>query len=59
VECLTDAEKYLLALYLKRVTFDQVLECTDGGRDKDQAYQIINVIGKVQEELGRCGVAPR
>jgi len=56
---LNDKEKRLLAIFLKRITFEPVLECTDGGNDKEQAYEMIDVIGKLQDELVVQGFNPR
>jgi len=56
---LTDTEKYELALFFKRLCFDRILECTDGGNDKDQAYRIIGAIEKSQKELANLGFNPR
>jgi hypothetical protein len=59
---LTDDEKSLLALYLKRITFDDALRRVDGGskeEEKAMAYRILNVIEKLQEELANQGFSPR
>ena len=53
---LNDKEKYLLALYLKRMTFDDAYELA---QDKDEAYAILAVVEQVQKELADLGFAPR
>ena len=59
MDFLSEAEKNLLALYIKRMTFEHALDCTDGGQDEDQAYRILSVMEKVQEELAEQGIASR
>jgi len=59
MNCLTDDEKYELALFFKRICFNSILECTDGGTDKDQAYRMIDAIEKLQKELASQGYNPR
>jgi len=56
---LTVIEKYELALFFKRLCFNNVLECTDGDADKEQAYRIIDAIGKLQNELADQSFNPR
>jgi len=56
---LSEKEKRLLAILFKRINFVHVLECTDGGNDKDQAYEMLDVIEKLQKELIAQGYNPR
>jgi hypothetical protein len=56
---LDEKEKWLFALFLKRITFEGVLECTDLNNDKDQAHAMIDAIYKVQKELANEGFSPR
>ena len=56
---LNKSESWLIALFFKRITFDGVLDCTDLNSDKDQAYQMIDVIEKIQNQLADQGMAPR
>jgi len=58
-EYLDDDEKKLLAIFLKRLCFAHVLDCTDGNDDKDQAYKILDVVAKLREELADIGFNPR
>jgi len=48
---LNNSDKKLLSLFFKRLCFYHVLECTDGGNDKEQAYQILDAVRKIREEL--------
>ena len=56
---LTPTEADLLALFLKRLTFDHFLSCTDGaaggldasGGDTDQAYEMKAAARKVRDAL--------
>jgi hypothetical protein len=59
MDFLNDDEKYLLAVYFKRMTYDNALEASDGGDDKNMAYRILEVVGKVQRALADQGFAPR
>lgn len=52
---LNNHEKYLLALFFKRLCFHHVLDCTDGNNDKEQAYEMFDVIAKVEKELSNQG----
>jgi len=54
--CLNEAESWLIALFLKRITFDGVRECA---ADKDETYQMIDVIEKAMAQLAEQGMAPR
>ena len=56
---LSDNEKWQFALFLKRITFNDALEKTTGGNDKNEAYFFLEVIDKVQGELAALGFAPR
>jgi hypothetical protein len=52
---LNDAEKYQLAVFLKRLTFNMVYECADSDtheKMKEQSYRTLAVLEKVQNELG-------
>jgi len=62
MDFLTAKENRLLALYLKRMTFEDAFRrCDTGGKEnmKDQAYQILAVVEKVQARLAAAGYAPR
>jgi hypothetical protein len=63
VKFLTDEEKYLLALYFKRMTFDDAYRRSDAFdskvEQKAMAYRILAVVEKVQKELVGMGFAPR
>jgi len=59
---LTDREKSELALYFKRLTFNDVYERTDidtKENRKAQAYRILDAIAKLQKELADQGYNPR
>jgi len=59
---LTNREKSELALYFKRLTFDDVYERTDidtKENRKAQAYMILGAIAKLQKELAEEGYNPR
>jgi len=56
---LNDGEKKLLALFLKRLCFNHVLDCPDGNDDKDQAYEILDVISILRKKLADIGFNPR
>jgi hypothetical protein len=60
---LTNDEKWLLALYFKRMTFDDVLSHANCGipyeEQKEWAYEVLGVVEKVQKELANEGIAPR
>ena len=58
-EYLTERELADLALFLKRVCFDHVLDCTDGNDDKAQAYRMIDAIVSLQKLLADLGYNPR
>jgi len=62
MDFLNDSEKYLLALYLKRITFNDALGLVDCGtkeEEKARAYRCLEIIEKVQKELASQGFAPR
>ena len=62
MDFLNNAEKWLLATYLKRVTFEDVYERVDAGTKdemKASTYSILAVIEKVQNELAAEGFSPR
>ncbi|MCL2215193.1 MAG: hypothetical protein FWC06_08310 [Treponema sp.] len=56
---LSENEKWELAVFFKRLSFNLVLETTDGGADKAQAYRILTAIDKLQKELADIGYNPR
>jgi hypothetical protein len=59
---LTDGEKYELALFFKRLTYNDVYEHTDVDtkeNQKAQAYRILDTIAKLQKELADHGFNPR
>jgi len=59
---LTDREKSELAVYFKRLTFNDVYEHTDidtKENQKAQAYRILDAIAKLQKELADQGYNPR
>jgi len=59
---LTNREKYELALFFKRLTFNEVYEHTDVDaieNRKAQAYRILGAIAKLQKELAEQGYNPR
>lgn len=59
---LNDEEKYQLAVFLKRLTFETAYECADCDaheKMKAQAYRTLEVVEKVQNELADQGFAPR
>jgi len=49
-------EALKIALFLKRITFDGVRDCSV---DKEEAYEIIGVIEKAMKQLADQGMAPR
>jgi hypothetical protein len=54
MDFLNDAEKYQLAVFLKRLTFGMAYECADSDtheKMKEQAYRTLAVLEKVQKEL--------
>jgi hypothetical protein len=62
MDFLNKEEKGLLALYLKRVTFNAVYEfadCDTHENMKSQTYDILDVLNKVQSALAAEGFAPR
>jgi len=58
---LTDNELFEFALYLKRVCFEDVCIRSEGhGQEqKENAYNTLEVIGKVQKFLKDLGYNPR
>jgi hypothetical protein len=56
---LSNNEKRELAVFFKRLSFNLVLETTDGGADNRQAYRILDAIAKLQKELADQGYNPR
>jgi len=61
VNNLTDSEKWELAIYFKRLTFNDVYEHTDPDtkdKQKAQAYRILDAIAKLQKELTDMGYNP-
>jgi hypothetical protein len=59
---LTDNEKWELAVFFKRLTFNDVLEHVDQDtreNEKAQAYRILDAIVKLQKELAAQGYNPR
>ena len=53
---LNESESWLIALFLKRVTFDGVRECAI---DNDETYSMIQVIENAMRQLAAQGIAPR
>ena len=59
---LTDNEKWELAVYFKRLTFNDVYEHTDADtkdNQKAQTYRILEAIAKLQKGLADQGYNPR
>ena len=59
---LTDREKWELAVFFKRLTFNDVLEHADPDTKENeyaQVYRVIGAIGKLQKELADQGYNPR
>ena len=59
---LSGREKSELALYFKRLTYNDVYEHTDidtKENQKAQTYRILDAIGKLQKELADQGYNPR
>jgi hypothetical protein len=50
------SESWLFALFLKRITFDGVRECAV---DKDETYDMIQVIENAMKQLADQNIAPR
>jgi hypothetical protein len=62
MDFLNNGEKWLLALYLKRMTFEDAYRRSDGADKeelKEMAYRILAVIEKLQRELANEGFSPR
>jgi ribosomal 50S subunit-associated protein YjgA (DUF615 family) len=62
MDFLTAKENRLLALYLKRMTFEDALRrCDQDTKEnmKGQAYAILAAIEKVRDRLAAEGYAPR
>jgi len=53
---LNEWESWLIALFLKRVTFDGVRECA---ADRDETYEMIGVIEKILKQFEEQDMAPR
>jgi len=59
---LSENEKWELALYYKRMTFEDAYRHTDqasADNRKAQAYRILTAIAKLQKELADMGYNPR
>jgi hypothetical protein len=60
---LTDAEAWELALFIKRLRFDQCHELTDAWQSRterdEQAYLMLHALGHVSRALELSGYAPR
>ena len=59
---LTDREKWELAVFFKRLTFNDVLEHADPGTKENeyaQVYTVLEAIRKLQKELANQGYNPR
>ena len=60
---LTDAQAWELALFIKRLRFDQCCELTDAWQSRtereEQAYRTLHALGHVAYVLERLGYAPR
>lgn len=48
---MTLKEASMLNLFLRRLTFDHFLSCSDGGNNEDQAYAMQASAKKLREEL--------
>jgi len=62
MDYLTGKENRLLALYLKRMTYEDALRRCDQDTPenmKGQAYEILAAVEKVRERLASEGFAPR
>lgn len=53
---LTDAQTLALAQFVKRLTWSDMRGCAV---DDDEAYEIRDAVGKLQNALARAGYAPR
>jgi hypothetical protein len=53
---LDESESWLIALFLKRITFDGVRECAI---DNDETYDMIQVIENAMKQLAIQGIIPR
>jgi hypothetical protein len=60
---LADTEDWELALFIKRLRFDQCYEVTDAWQSRaerqDQARRMLHAIGHVTRALELAGYAPR
>ena len=60
---LVDTEAWELALFIKRLRFDQCYELTDAWQSRaegqDQAYRVLRVLGRAADALELAGYAPR
>ena len=63
VEIRSEKEARALALYLKRITFEDALRRTDCGYSdedrKEQAYTFIDALNDVEKGLNDAGYCPR
>ena len=53
---LNEWETLKIALFLKRITFDGIRECA---ADRDETYDIIDVIENIRKQLAEQGMCPR
>ena len=53
---LTDPQALALAQFVKRLTFAEARACAI---DEDEAYRIVDAVGRLQRALGDVGYAPR
>ena len=53
---LTDPQALALAQFVKRLTFAEARACAV---DEDEAYRIVDAVGRLQRALGDVGYAPR
>ena len=51
-----ESESWLFALFLKRICFDGVRECAV---DKEETYDMIQVIENAMKQLAAQGIVPR
>ena len=59
---LDDEEKYMLALYLKRLCFEEVYVQAEGDTKEERksyTYQMLETLAKVRYALADLGFAPR
>ena len=53
---LNDDQCWLLALFLKRICYNSILECAV---DKDECEEMITVIEAMRNQMAQQGIAPR